>query len=77
MCEMHPEDVGVGKLVRMMPRFAVLLVSERLKKGSCRESRRWLHKLFLLWFGRWAGRKQVILVSVICTVPCLKACLLL
>lgn len=30
MCGMHPEDLGVGKLVRMMPRFAVLLVSERL-----------------------------------------------
>lgn len=32
MCGMHPEDLGVGKPVRMIPRFAVLLVSERLKK---------------------------------------------
>jgi len=30
MCGMHPEDLGVGKLSRMVLRFAVLLVSERL-----------------------------------------------
>lgn len=76
MCGMHPEDLGVGKPVRMIPRFAVLLVSERLKKGSCRECRGWLHKLFLFWAGRCAGRKQVYSFCYLYSV-CLKACLLL
>lgn len=29
MCGMHPEDLGIGKLIRMVSRFAVLTVSER------------------------------------------------
>lgn len=29
MCGMHPEDLGIGKLIRMVSRFGVLLVSER------------------------------------------------
>lgn len=49
MCGMHPEDLGVGKLIRMISRFAVQLVSERLwKNGNCREARGSLHKLFLV-----------------------------
>ena len=57
---MHPEDLGVGKLIRMISRFAVLLVSERLKKWKlCREARGSLHKLFLVQVGRGAGRKRL------------------
>lgn len=77
MCGMRPEDLGVGKLARMMPRFAVLLVSERLKKKEAAENlEAGCTRCFCFGLGDvLAGNK--FMVSVICTIFCLKPCPLL
>lgn len=55
MCGMHPEDLGVGKLVRMIPRFAALLVSERLWKKEAAEN---LEAGYTGWFCFGLGDMQ-------------------